>query len=201
MLLSELKIFPTKQGATFSEALKELLDKHGMQAFQGGQATVLDRGSYVWRAWFDDPGYERFLAYVAKHPGSKHLPKLLSRVREEAVQFSKMPKGKTIKYIKLEKLAEAPLDDLVDAINAIDMAQLLQAKVPETVEQLAELMLTLKPPADSEATPAELKAAVLKQPEFFKVVLDLMQHQANDINSGNVMFRGVTPVVIDPFKD
>lgn len=202
MLLTEIKNFPEKHDATFTDALNQFIEKHGVKKFEGGQATVIDRGSHVWRVWFDDPGYERFLEYVEAHKGNKFLPKILSKVREEPTQFKRMPKGKTIKYVKIEKLSEAGPSNLTDAVDTLYSAGLPPAKFPDTVEELAELSMTLKLPNDSDAEHEDIKDEILKNKDFFKVVLDLMKnHDANDLTSGNVMLRGSTPVITDPFKD
>ena len=202
MLLFELTNFPEKHDETFSTALQQFIEKHGVKMFEGGQATVIERGSHVWRVWFDDPGYERFLKYVDSHKGNKFLPKILSKVREEPTQFKRMPKGKTIKYVKIEKLSEISPSNFTDAIDTLYFAVIPPAKLPNSVPELAELSTTLKIPSDSDAEHEDIKEEILKNEDFFKLVLDLMKHHdANDLTSGNVMFRGSTPVITDPFKD
>jgi hypothetical protein len=202
MLLTEIKNFPEKHDATFTDALNQFIEKHGVKKFEGGQATVIDRGSHVWRVWFDDPGYERFLVYVEAHKGNKFLPKILSKVREEPTQFKRMPKGKTIKYVKIEKLTDPGLSILTDALDTLYFASIPPAKLPDTVEDLAEMSMTLKMQPHSDAEHEEIRDEILKHKDFFKVVLDLMKnHDANDLTSGNIMLRGSTPVITDPFKD
>lgn len=202
MLLSELTNFPEKHDEKFSDALAKFIEKHSLKDFEGGQATVITRGPHVWRSWFNDPGYERFLKYVEAHKGNKFLPKVLSKVREEPTQFKGMPKGMTIKYVKLEKLTEFPISILSDALDTLYFANVKPSVLPDTVEELAELSLTFKVQQDSDAESEEIKEAILENKDFFKVVLDLMKHHdANDLSSGNVMMRGTTPVINDPFKD
>lgn len=202
MLLFELTNFPEKHDATFAETLNQFIEKHGVKAFEGGQATVITRGSHVWRVWFDDPGYERFLKYVESHKGNKHLPKILSKVREEPTQFKRMPKGKTIKYVKIEQLEDPGLSILTDALDTLYYASSAPSKLPDTVEELAEFSMTLKVQPHSDAEHEEIRDEILANKDFFKVVLDLMKHHnANDLTSGNIMLRGSTPVITDPFKD
>lgn len=202
MLLTELTNFPAKHDVTFAAALQQFIDKHGAKMFEGGQATVIDRGSHVWRAWFDDPGYERFLKYVESHKGNKYLPKILSKVREEPTQFKNMPKGKTIKYVKLEKLKDVGLSIFTDALDTLYFANIPPTKLPDTVEELAEMSMTLKVQQSSDAEHEEIRDEILNNKEFFKIVLDLMKnHDANDLTSGNIMLRGSTYVITDPFKD
>jgi hypothetical protein len=202
MLLRELANFPEKHDLKFSEALAKFIEQHGVKAFEGGQATVISRGEHVWRSWFNDPGYERFLKYVEANKGNKFLPKVLSKVREEPTQFKGMPKGMTIKYVKLEKLEQAQIGIFTDAVDTLYFAHIKPSTLPDTVEELAEMALTLKVQQDSEAESEEIKAEILKNKDFFKVVLDLMKHHnANDLQSDNVMMRGSIPVINDPFKD
>lgn len=201
MKLLEIKAFPSKVDNKFSLAVQEFINKHGLKSFHGGQATVIAKDNHVWRAWFDDPGYETFLKYVEIHKSNKYLPKILSKVREEPAQFKGMPAGKTIKYVKLEKLDELPVSVFSDAIDTLFLMSVPVGKLPNTVEELAELSLTLKIPSHSDADNTEIRAEILKNKEFFKVVLDLMKHHdANDLNSGNVMLRGSIPVITDPIN-
>jgi hypothetical protein len=167
MLLTELKNFPEKHDATFTDALEQFIAKHGLKSFEGGQATVIDRGSHVWRAWFDDPGYERFLKYVEAHKGNKYLPKILSKVREEPTQFKRMPAGKKIKYVKIEKLSDPGLTVFTDALDTLYFASVAPSKLPDTVEELAELSMNLKIQPHSDAEHEEIRDEILKNKEFF----------------------------------
>lgn len=201
MLLSELSNFPAQHDATFSDALNAFVGQHGLEAFEGGQATVIGRGAHVWRAWFDDPGYERFLKYIEANKGNRFLPRVLSRVREEPTKFKRSP-TRSIKYVKIEKLTDPGPNIFTDALDALYFASIPIEKIPSTVEELAGLSMTFKIPNHSDAEHEELRDEFLKHKEFFKVVLDLMKnHNANDLTSGNVMMRGKIPVIIDPFKD
>lgn len=201
MLLSELTNFPAQHDATFSDALNAFVGQHGLEAFEGGQATVIDRGDHVWRAWFNDPGYERFLKYIEANKGNKFLPRILSRVRVEPTKFKRSP-ARNIKYVKIEKLTDPGPTIFTDAMDALYFASIPIEKLPNTVEELAEMSMTFKIPSHSAAGHEEIRDEVLKHKEFFKVVLNLMKnHNANDLTSGNVMMRGSVPVIIDPFKD
>jgi hypothetical protein len=201
MLLSELTNFPAQHDATFSDALNAFVEKYGLDAFEGGQATVIGRGNHVWRAWFNDPGYERFLKYVEANKGNKFLPRILSRVREEPAKF-KRSLARSIKYVKIEKLEDLGLTFFTDALDSLYFTFIPTDKLPSTVEELAELSMTFKIPSHSDAEHEEIRDEFLKHKEFFEVVLDLMKnHNANDLTSGNIMMRGNVPVIIDPFKD
>lgn len=202
MLLSEITNFPPNHDSKFTDVLNQFIEKHGVEAFHGGQAVVIDKKTYVWRVWFNDPGYERFLEYIKSNQSNKYLPKILSKVRVEPTQFKGMPKGLTIKYVKIEKLKEAEPSNFTDAIDALYSAFLKPNKFPNTIDELSNLSMTLKSPNDSDAINNDIKEEILKNKEFFEIILDLMKHhKANDLTSGNVMFRGNIPVITDPFKD
>ena len=197
MLLSELTNFSAQHDATFFDALNAFVAKHGLEAFEGGQAVVVGRGLHVWRAWFNDPGYERFLKYIEANKGNKFLPRILSRVREEPTKFKRSP-ARNIKYVKIEKLTDPGKTSLTDALDMLHFASIPTDKLPSTAEELAELSSTFCKPNQSEV----IRGVFLKHKEFFEVVLDLIKnHNANDLTSGNVMMRGEVPVIIDPFKD
>lgn len=201
MKLFEISPFPEKVDQTFSQALAAFVEKHGSEAFYGGQATVVDRGSHVWRTWFKDPGYDKFLEYVKTHK-SVHFPKIYGDVRTTNADFKGVKRG-PLKYIRIEKLKELDSSSLSDAIDMIGLIS--RAKWPDTVEELAELISTMKLPVgvdhdDDKAELLKAKAEILKNKEFFKVVLELLKAGANDINSQNVMMRGSTLVITDPFS-
>ena len=200
MLLSE--ILNLKSDVKFTDAVEAFVNKHGIKAFKGSNATVIDRDGYVWRTWFNDPGFERFLKYIESNKSNPHLPKILSRVREEPVQFKGMPKGMKIKYVKVEKLSDLEPGDLSDAIGAALI--LANRNIKSTsVDELADLIAKKNiVPSDSDATSFEIAGTVRKYKKFFEVINDLHNdHRANDIISSNVMMRGDVPVITDPFSD
>lgn len=185
MKLTELSAFrggdPNEK---FSDVVKAFVEKHGTKKFEGNNAVVIDRGTFVWRAWLKDPGYERFLKYVQANP-SNHLPKLLSRVRTENIKFKGMPNGMTIKFVKLEKLESISTnqEQLVDEIGEI--ADL--GASDDFYHAVHDLEERLGPGNDG----------------FVLLVISLVQHHdANDIGSkDNIMRRGTVLVVSDPFSD
>lgn len=199
--MNEATIFQSKYDSTFTDALKEFVSKHGVNVFQGGQAWVIDRGSYVWRVWFKDPGYERFLKYLESTPDSPHLPKILSKLREEPVQFSGMPNGMSIRYLKLEKLSPMSNGPFKDSVNALSFCNIRASEVPEDiVELLSKAKLFNDTGFGRTITPKDFRDQVLRNSKFFTLVLDLMRnHKANDIADENIMQRNGVPVITDPF--
>ena len=203
MLLSELKAFDAKYPITYREALNAFAERRGLTVSEGSNARVLwaQGKGYAWRLWFDDDGFERFIEFVKAHSGSPHLPKLLSKVREEPVQFKGMPAGMTIKFIRLEKLDELDVGSLSDAIDAIHGIPI--DKAPDSIEKLEKMIRDgkLKLPSHSDLDHDEVAEEIMKHPVFFKLYLELLKNNGNDMSSGNVMMRGQTPVICDPFSD
>lgn len=201
MLLSELNFFKT-QDVSFHTALQQLIDKKGLSKAEGGQGTVIwnENKNYVWKFWFKDAEYERFIKYVEAHKGNKHLPKFLSKVRTEAISFKKMPKDMVCNYVKLEKLTPLEPSTFSDALDCLNNANWQPSQVPKTINELIDSLNPKMIPNHSDAELDEITDAIRKNKEFFELCLDLMKAGANDLHSDNVMMRGSVPVVIDPYK-
>lgn len=199
MFLSEIKVFKKASDKTFKQALNDFVEKHGLKQFQGSNAVVIADGKHVWRSWFEDAGFEAFLKLIDGNQ-SVHLPKFLSRVREEPVSFSKFPKGKVMKFIKIENLDELQPSLLSDAIDTIG-SMLHSNKHMTTVDDVLTKDLSKFIPRDSDATQEEVKEEIEKFRDFFNLILDLnSKHRFNDLNSSNVMMRGTVPVLTDPIS-
>lgn len=199
MFLSEIKVFKKASDKTFKQALNDFVEKHGLKQFQGSNAIVIADEKHVWRSWFEDAGFETFLKLI-DGKRSVHLPKFLSSVREEPVSFSKMPKGKVIKFIKIENLDELKPSLLSDAIDTIG-SMLHANEKAASVDDVLKLDLSKFIPRDSDATQEEVKEEIEKFSAFFNLILDLNSKQRfNDLNSSNVMMRGTVPVLTDPIS-
>lgn len=186
MHLTEITAFkPSTE--TFHSALSKFADEHGLDIKDGTNAQVFVRNKpWVWRVWLNDPGFERFIEYVKEHPNNPHLPKVMSRVRTETASFKRMPKDMTVKYVKLEKLGElgeSYLDTLLD--------ELMKLKQPSSFEDLE---------AQAKGLGDEAVAFVQEHKKFFETFVELRKAGANDLYCQNVMTRGETFVIMDPFK-
>jgi hypothetical protein len=172
MILSEIRVLK-KSDLRYSEAIDLFVKKHGLDWDGGAHAEVyIPPGkNYIWRSWTRDPGYESFLKYVQANSSNPHLPKLLSRVREEPLEFKGIPKGVTLKFVKIEKLS---------ALNHGDPLERL------LVHGFDELTVFTK-----KDFPPEYK-------RFYDTCEDLIERGADDIDNRNVMMRGDVPVITDP---
>lgn len=207
MNLNELK--GIKAGAvdsTYQDFITALAEKHGIDIGEGMQAKVLilpDK-QYVYRLWYDDPGYEQFLEFVEDHK-SEHLPKIFSKPRTLDLTFKRLPKDMKLKVVKLERLT--PIND-AELRHAIEMFQELKfrmsfAKLDAlTFDDFVEVMT--RDPGSSHGTDflkstAKTKDTILKYRSFFELCLS-MTKIANDIIPDNVMMRDSVPVLVDPIS-
>ncbi len=198
MLLVEISNFKSEHNSTFSAAVAEFAKKFGLDRFFGTNAIVLTRGGHVWRAWWKDAGYETFLQLIPEL-NSPHLPKILSRVRTEPAKFKGLPRGMTLKYVKIEKLEPMEPSNLSDAIDSVGAALYSSRQKIASIDEL--LKVSLKIPSDSDAEIDDIKDEIKNHREFFELVLLLSKsHAINDLSSDNVMMRGSTPVITDPFS-
>lgn len=198
MRLHELKILK-QSDSTFNQALADFVEKHGFQHEFGGNANVLISSSgYAWRTWLNDKGFETYLAYVMANPG-KHVIKLLSKVREEEADFKKLPKGMTLKFVKVEKLDPIPAThELYDVLDILD-DNMGRKHVYESLESF-KAFVQVRLHEEYEDAIEKILAAIEKYESFFEVYIDLARRGANDMTVFNVMMRGDVLVFTDPFS-
>jgi len=198
MILSEISNFKFTQDITFRDAIEEFVNKFGDDKFEGNNAVVITRKHYIWRAWFKDAGYEKFLKLASGYK-SKHLPKILSQVRQEPTNFLRMPSGMVINYVKVEKLEALQPSMFSDAVDAVGMAMADGAKL-DSIDDL--LSAKLKIPSSSDTSLDEVVHEIKKHKDFFELAIELNNKAGlNDLSSDNVMMRGSIPVITDPISD
>ena len=130
---------------------------------------------------------------------SKHLPKILSQVRQEPTNFLRMPSGMVINYVKVEKLEALQPSMFSDAVDAVGMAMADGAKL-DSIDDLLSAKLQI--PSSSDATLDEVVHEIKKHKEFFELAIELNNKvRLNDLSSDNVMMRGSIPVITDPISD
>lgn len=164
---------------SYFDVIDAFVSKHKLEVDGGGHADIyMPLGKpYVWRAWTKDLGYESFLKYIERNSSNPHLPKVLSRVREEPIKHKGVPHNVTLKFVKLERLTPLRDGELHSLLRAI------QGSNQEFIEQ---------------RVPAVWRNVISRHKSFFATVRDLIERGADDIGHGNVMMRGEVPVIIDP---
>ena len=125
--------------------------------------------NFVLKIYTTDRGYESFLKFIGDHKGSPFVPKL----RGKPMRINRYT------LIRIEKLTEMPMDDYM-AVNHYLFSTSLMLRKVSTNE------LNKKFPGFTEFLD-ELKENAQ------------LNHMGLDMHMGNIMMRGNTPVVIDPY--
>lgn len=168
------------------EDLEDELAKHGYQRLvvgAGAHALVFARENdpYVVKLFMKDLAYNYFMNLVRRNPGNPHFPKF---------------KGKTISFkagsskwnlLRMERLRKYnrsnPEDFKIFTVFKRFMGMRPMISFDESIEQVEERVNQQFP---------EFKATC-------QLVVDNRYQNSLDIHSGNLMFRGKTPVIIDPY--
>lgn len=186
------EILDTDQDSNFQQALDAFIKRHGLEHSYGTNANVLldTKRNYVYRFWFRDPGYEKWLKYAQLHQDNPHIVKILGKVRTSDARYKGLPKNLTMKYVKIEKLTPMVDEKLIHAIDsAANLSDEYFKMYLKDWEDGKELPEWVKP----------LMQVAHKYPKLLSTILELKQHGlANDLTGDNVMMRGQVPVITDP---
>lgn len=129
MLLQELIGIKQYAGNSLLQAVKDIAEKHGVKAFQGGFGVVLiPKGDtpYVYKAWLKDSAYEYYLKTVMANQSNRFFPKVYGKVVELKNITSGSYKDRhgnaievpTIKVVRLEKLYKGDASRIKDIMIA-----------------------------------------------------------------------------------
>lgn len=179
----------------------------------GSNAVVFENPQGVaYKFWTNDSAYEDYVDFVKKNKGNRWLPKFKSPVKELTSFFKRSVNfPKKVKYVKLEKLAKADLNQkLAPGIELVPLLTVLERWAESGAElDFRKLEAELfGPPAlakrhyptavtslDSPKVQAEIR-------ELYELVEQLTRlavtrgHKV-DLHVGNIMLRGSQPVFID----
>lgn len=149
---------------------------------------------FVYKVWTHDQGWWEYLEYLNDHPGNEHLLKVKSRIKKIKYTFKRPQDFDTDLYVlKLEKLQELETNDeafkQIDAfmlyLNYNNVHGLTKDDVPRIQKWILEKHNVQPPPAS-----------------FIETVIDVLKSSVisdHDFHSGNVMLRGNTLVLTDPY--
>lgn len=182
MLLKELAGYKSlASDRSIKEVIEELVAKGKIKVNTGLMAATIEPKDkpYVYRVWTRDRGYDIFLEYLEENPNNPHLVKVLSKVREIDVNF-KDSNIKKINVVKLEKLS--PLNN----------------KEYDLLEKFFDQMHYTRSYSGDRPT--------ILTKKFEQTVNSLASERlGNDANhdlfANNIMKRGETLVIFDPFVD
>ena len=208
MKLNELHGYKQYQTKTLAEIISTFIKKYGIKISNGAFAFVVipkDK-NYVYKIWTKDDGYEAFLKYLETSK-SEHLPKV-GRIRTLPFFFKRDEAiSGDLKIVRIEKLdhlsgdSKKQMDSGLSSFNyvmetvadysGIDslISKIEASTAPDIIKKRVKCLDWIS----KNKTLAEdlLKLAKFINEEYpGKVLTDFVE---------NIMLRGSTPVIIDPF--
>lgn len=179
---------------------------------EGASGTVFRHPTKpeIIKFWAIDDAYDTFIEYLQTHH-DEHLVKVLQQPKTLTMFHTRPIKDQDgdelpskFKYVRLELLT--PLKP-GQPVYGIDLHKLIKQMYDAFAEQPSSVFFKAR--LDKIIAYAH-KVAVGNVDEdglrkFFQVYIDMFNefgHEFNyDLSVGNIMLRGTTPVIIDPFSD
>lgn len=182
----------------------------------GATATAYAQGDeYVYKFWLMDTAYEKYVDYCLDNQDNPHVPVLYSDIKNLHSFFARTSDfPDKIRYIKMERLT--PLKDNTKWPGVT--AKNSKNKFYTYVETIIDFILESIQTGDDINSISDFKKEMFNDPtveidvsdkawkdmyEIFKIMLDLfhtMDYHA-DYHAGNIMMRGDTVVITDPYCD
>lgn len=185
MRLSELKgyrnepLYDILQNSISVQEFIENLKANGYKQYLLGEGYfsgvfARPQDNYVIKLFGDDAGYSKFLQYVLENKNNPHVPKL---------------RGKPVKFLK--------------HYNIVRIEKLSPVATPEQ-QDIFQLLYDYVHQFNSSAIYAEQNRQ--KVEKLYPQIIPLLQEMAKnkmilDFHNKNMMFRGDTPVITDPYAD
>lgn len=156
--------------------------------------VIPENADHVYKVWTHDDGWWEYLEYINDHSGNEHLLKIESRLKKIKFTFKRPEDFDTDLYVvKVEKLKELITDD--EAYNQVEGLMLFfrKYKVQKlTSEDVPDIQKWIKEQKGIEPPPASFIETVIN-------VLNSSVISSSDFHTGNVMLRGKTLVITDPY--
>lgn len=156
--------------------------------------VIPENADHVYKVWTHDDGWWEYLEYINDHSDNEHLLKIESRLKKIKFTFKRPQDFDADLYVaKIEKLQELETNE--EAYEQVKALMLFLRKhnihklTKEDVPSIQEWILknqSVKPPAAS----------------FIETVIDVLKSSIisdSDFHTGNVMLRGKTLVITDPY--
>jgi len=184
----------------------EILSRAGWKVLGTGmEGAVAEHPSkpYVLKLFVSKSAYVTFVQYVQAHQSNPHLPRFNRYVR-------KVP-GTRFSYVRMEKLKNVDEDRVIETHPGEVLALYVIARVqghwvdPSTTRQLlGHLGLSALPRFDQLEEVCREKNIQPPDREWLQAVSDLAETSRSqdlgwDLHLNNVMLRGNTLVITDPF--
>lgn len=205
MIIAELLGYKQSKALTLDELISKLT---GTGIASGLYAYVISPRDkpYVWKLWYQDPGYETYLKICMKLQDNPFVPKIIKAPKEIRLH-TKLPSGITplIRIVKLEKLHH----NSSSFTHGTTIRLIKQLMLPSRANVLKNSKLSidsLKQYIIDEGIMSnnELLSEIgLKLDDLLQLCVELISSNANlltDLHEQNYMFRGDGQLVItDPF--
>jgi hypothetical protein len=185
--LTGIKNYPkvkTKSYYTFKNMLK---DKGFVFLNDGLNGITFMGKNSVLKIFRPDQGYERFISLV------KNIPSEYKPFAPKITSIRKYPPNPEIKFIKIEKLTEFNLND--DKNFSDIFSTYGEYLTNDTFENYDELFTKITDDEDQ----LFLKRFPIEFINFIIYLYNSKDRYRFDLHNDNIMMRGTTPVVIDPY--
>ena len=204
MKLLELTGIKNQSDKEITDIIIDLIKKKYDFLGAGSFGTVFDnpkKSNEVIKFWIKDPAYEHFLK-VAKSINSPHLIKV---IKQGSITLN-LESPVTIKYARLEKLN--PVRE-VDGIYIDNFVFLISTTLDNYIEgsghgrdfiqQMYQILKDNKNSVDDFMDFNEFSKDTIDCILVIKQLYDKAKHYNWDLHAGNIMKRGNTLVVVDPY--
>lgn len=146
---------------------------------EGYASVVYEYEGVVYKFWYSDPPYDKFVAWALEHP-NKHFPKFLSKIKKVPADFlAKHPSTpKNMKYIMMEKIDTSITPDYEVKLNS--KYSLSIRRIYYNISDILSFMTG-------------------KRPEWYEWLCDSCllsaEHEANGLSGGRTLWQVVNDKV------
>jgi len=186
---------------------------------KGANAVALTDGTDVYKFWYFDSAYEKFIRYAIANQSNPLMPRVKSKIKKLPAFFLRDRNAPDyVQYIKLEMLApvENPHDvkfrifaDLEITINFNDLQEILADNVDEKVymARIYSYAISLDPEKYPNIRrthgPSDISKDIVNLVKTYIDISELIDGETDfmDLHSGNIMLRGDQLVILDPIAN
>lgn len=210
MQLTELEI--TKQFKDRDQSLRQIVKKHGWYLLgEGIEATVAEHPKriYVLKIWPKGSNYEHFVEFVQENQSNPHVPRFS--------RYARAVPGTKYMYVRMEKLSHIPHTKLIKSYPA-ELIWIYAIGVKNNItslsgnpwyfvsDQMDRFGIKVDANTDLETDLKEVwEKFGFPSPSWIEICENLIraaqQHGISrfDLHGENVMTRGQTLVITDPW--
>ena len=203
MLLTELTGIKNQSDKSLNDLIIDFIAKNYKKIGIGSFAAVFEnpkKPNEVIKFWFNDPGYEHFLN-VAKSINSPHIIKV---IKQGSITLNLDTSPIIIKYARLEKLTpfiHHGKPEKIDNINLEFFTHILNLTLQLPVDEFIEGFYFKFNSIYGKFEQPNLSKETINFMKIAKQIYDkLHEFETWDLHAENIMKRGTTLVIIDPYS-